>query len=630
MKKKNYDNHIMKYSKHTKNTRPHSTSLSKNMPINRPQNESKNEIPIIDLLKCPICKKICLININRDQLLFSFECNNNHNKSYQKSNTFQQEDKNISDLNISHENFKTKIKDNLKTNNKIYITEKDFYCTKHPKSKYDSYCFECKENICDECNGQHLNHNKIELNTIKPKENEVILYKNDIKKKDEELNNIIENITKWQKQFEYGLNTIIRIMQNISNLRQFIIMNYDIKQSNQNYNYIQNFNNMKVLNFIFPELQEFLKEPEWKQKGHILIEIIVDIQNKIIKNREKLEIIKIQKEAEKLKENLIKQDKILRSHKKDKNIEEKEDIESIATEHSNKKKSFNTTFSSDCMNNNYFCSYFSKQKKKKVEKRNRNRNNNNNNALTHTIEQNKELEKDLNKENNNKIKNTNISEKNNNNTKIDINLDPNKMTIVESVNTKIYNNKNGKCEELNNKEKTYDADSVPFDIINNNINKNIKDENNNINEIQIIEKNMNYNKIKTNQNDKNIMNENDINYIDYNKKEKSINFNISNNMNNISNNYNNKISNSNNDINNINNNNDDINNISNNDINNINNNNDKINNININNNNINNINNNNDDINNSNNGNKNNNSINDNINNSNNNNSINDYREKFK
>ena len=101
MKKKKYDNHIMKYSKHT-NTRPHSTSLSKNIPINKPQNES-NVIPIIDLLKCPICKKICLININRDQILFSFECNNSHNKNYQKSNTFQQEEKSISDLNISHE-----------------------------------------------------------------------------------------------------------------------------------------------------------------------------------------------------------------------------------------------------------------------------------------------------------------------------------------------------------------------------------------------------------------------------------------------------------------------------------------------------------------------------------------------
>ena len=344
MRKNKYNNHIFKYSKHTKNTRPKSTSLSKNMPINKPQNE-KNEIPIIDLLKCPICKKICLININRDQLLFSFECNNNHSKNLQKSNTFQQEDKNISDLNISQDNLKDLNKGNSQnnnantnTNNKVYITEKDFYCEIHPNSKYQSYCLECRANICNECLNQHLNHNQIELNILKPKENEVTLYKNDIKKKDEELNNLIVNIMKWQKQFEYGLNTIIRIMQNISNLRQFIIMNYDTNQSNQNYNYIQNFNNMKVLNFIFPELEEFLKEPEWKQKGHILIEIIVDIQNKIIKNKEKLEIIKIQKEAEKLKENLIKQEKILKSKKNEKNLDEKEDLESAATDHSNKKK----------------------------------------------------------------------------------------------------------------------------------------------------------------------------------------------------------------------------------------------------------------------------------------------------
>ena len=551
MRKNKYNNHIFKYSKHTKNTRPKSTSLSKNMPINKPQNE-KNEIPIIDLLKCPICKKICLININRDQLLFSFECNNNHSKNLQKSNTFQQEDKNISDLNISQDNLKDLNKGNSQnnnantnTNNKVYITEKDFYCEIHPNSKYQSYCLECRANICNECLNQHLNHNQIELNILKPKENEVTLYKNDIKKKDEELNNLIENIMKWQKQFEYGLNTIIRIMQNISNLRQFIIMNYDTNQSNQNYNYIQNFNNMKVLNFIFPELEEFLKEPEWKQKGHILIEIIVDIQNKIIKNKEKLEIIKIQKEAEKLKENLIKQEKILKSKKNEKNLDEKEDLESAATDHSNKKKKFNTTFISDCINNIYFSSFSSKQKrtkKKNIEKRNKNRKNN---TLTHTIEQNKELEKNLNKEN----------ESENNNKNKELNLDPKKIKRVESVNNNRKNNNNeNNLEELKNSQNHNNINYYSLDKIDNN-KKN--DENYNINE----EKDyghINEINIKTSEIDKNNINKkcNDNNYFEYNEKEKSININISNNVNNNSNNnINNSNINNNNNISDINNNN---------------------------------------------------------------------------
>ena len=84
-------------------------------------------------------------------------------------------------------------------------------------------------------------------------------------------------------------------MQNISNLKQFIIMNYDTKQSNQNYNYIQNFNIMKVTNFIFPELVEFCTEKNWKRKGHILIEFIINIQKKINENKEKLKNIKKQK-----------------------------------------------------------------------------------------------------------------------------------------------------------------------------------------------------------------------------------------------------------------------------------------------------------------------------------------------
>lgn len=227
-----------------------------------------------------------------------------------------------------------------------------------------------------------MNHNKVVLNTLKPKDEEVILYKNDLKKKEEELNNLVDSMMKWQKEFELGLSTIIKIMQNISNLRQFIIMNYDSKQSNQNYNYIQNFHNMKEINFIFPELQEFLKEPDWKQKGHILIEIIVNIQNQIIKNKEKLEDIKLKKEAEKLKEDLAKQEKMLKSKKKNLNWGENGDMGSVDTTNSSKKKSYKTFFNSDCNNNFYYPSINSRQvannrntKKKIIEKRNKNSSN---------------------------------------------------------------------------------------------------------------------------------------------------------------------------------------------------------------------------------------------------------------
>ena len=51
--------------------------------------KKKNEIPILDLLKCPTCKKICLMNINKDKLLFSFECTNNHNNKNNPNKKFK-------------------------------------------------------------------------------------------------------------------------------------------------------------------------------------------------------------------------------------------------------------------------------------------------------------------------------------------------------------------------------------------------------------------------------------------------------------------------------------------------------------------------------------------------------------
>ena len=524
---------------------------------NKTSNE-KNEIPIIDLLKCPICKNVCLMTINRDKLLFSFECNNNHkNNNLKKSKTYFNNgnkifNSNISDLNISHDkeikmtnkdnntsNYTNNSKKNNNLGHNIYITEKDFSCQKHHNLKFQSYCYDCKENICNECYKEHIDHSQIKLDTIKPKDSEVIICKNNIKKKDEELNNIIEYMVKWRKEFEYGLSTIIKIMQNISNLRQFIIMNYDSKQSNQNYNYLQNFNNMKVLDFIFPELQEFMKEKNWKKRGHILIEIIINIQHKIIENKEKLKIMKLKEEIDKktelLKQKQEKNEKnILKSKNKGINNQDtNEDIGSVETGNSNYKKvkNFNTTFSSDCMNNNYFCRDVSRKvrntKKKVIAKRNKDKNDN---SLSHTIEQNKELEKNLNDENN-------IKNEENNDIDMDqsIHLDPKLIKVVETKNKNIVNNNNNTSENNNNNQNMNNTFSY-MDA--NNSNKDANNSNkNNDNTVEIknntdnIENNENYenkdennnkmgSNIEENNNVKKNTEENDNNIMD--KKEDDI------------------------------------------------------------------------------------------------------------
>ena len=263
--------------------KPKTPTFPKKMELSNAQKEKNKEIRITDLLKCPICKKICLMNIDKNNLLFSFECNNNHSlkNKISKNSSLESFNKNINEINLSvnkDNNTSCKNSSNKSSNQSLhlsnYTTEKDFYCSFHPNLKYQTYCYECKENMCIECKKKHINHTNIDLNLIKPKENEIISCKKNIENKFKELNETILYLLKWKKEFEIGVNNVIKIMQNIHNLRQFIIMNYDSKQCYQNYNYIQNFNNMKKLDCVFPELQEFLNEYDWKNKGYILIGLI--------------------------------------------------------------------------------------------------------------------------------------------------------------------------------------------------------------------------------------------------------------------------------------------------------------------------------------------------------------------
>ena len=376
--------------------------------------KKKNEIPILDLLKCPICQKICLMNINKEKLLFSFECTNSHknniiNNKFKKCRTNANESyysfpSDLSELNLSKDYNINLNKINNKDNNtskmsnvtlqKLYITEKDFTCQAHPNLKYDSYCFECKKNICEECGKDHSNHNQINLNSIKPNDKEVILCKKNIKKSEAILWNLIEYIQTWKIEFDKGLNTLIKIMENIFNLKEFIINNYDQKQNNQNYNYIQNFNNIKQIDFIFPELKNFSDKKTFKQTGYDIIDLIYNIKNKITENKNKINAIK-EFQSNKLKN-------IPKNINNNKNSEVKniENIIESSPSLKNKNNSFNTTYTSDCNNNNFFSRNvtknigISKPKEKKSLTRNKiDKILEDSLNISKTIEQNNNLEK---------------------------------------------------------------------------------------------------------------------------------------------------------------------------------------------------------------------------------------------
>ena len=217
--------------------------------------------PIFNNIKCPICNKICLVNINKKELSVTFRCNNN-NCNYNKIQN----------------NIYTCPKNYVKRENNEYLDNSEIFCQNHPKLKNNLYCIDCKENFCEQCIKFHENHQKIELNNIRVKENEVFIIKIKASEKFEKFSKVLNDIINWKIKFENGINSLINIMRNIYNLKNFLIMNYD-KKFSYNYNYIQNFNNIRDMDINIPELDKFFESSEFKEKGNLLMEAITNIKN---------------------------------------------------------------------------------------------------------------------------------------------------------------------------------------------------------------------------------------------------------------------------------------------------------------------------------------------------------------
>ena len=217
--------------------------------------------PIFNNIKCPICNKICLVNINKKELSVTFRCNNN-NCNYNKIQN----------------NIYTCPKNYVKRENNEYLDNSEIFCQNHPKLKNNLYCIDCKENFCEQCIKFHENHQKIELNNIRVKENEVFIIKIKAREKFEKFSKVLNDIINWKIKFENGINSLINIMRNIYNLKNFLIMNYD-KKFSYNYNYIQNFNNIRDMDINIPELDKFFESSEFKEKGNLLMEAITNIKN---------------------------------------------------------------------------------------------------------------------------------------------------------------------------------------------------------------------------------------------------------------------------------------------------------------------------------------------------------------
>ena len=287
---------------------------------------------IKNLIRCPICKNISLLNINQKELKISFECANcnkskdatsqyisilnlntpdnnsilssknicgsNHTNSNNNIIVFNTNNNNNNinnnNNNKTNNNIITKINNNFNNmnnnnnttpNNALLITQKDTKCFKH-SFEYQFYCYDCKKNLCKICNNEHLNHNEVKLDNIKPQINEINAYKEVLNKKYSELNKKIELINKWKSEFIEGINNNIKILQNFLFLKKAILQSYELHENNSysNYNLLQNFHKLKNLELNFTELEQFFNENDWIKKGYILINSVKKTKSILTEN----------------------------------------------------------------------------------------------------------------------------------------------------------------------------------------------------------------------------------------------------------------------------------------------------------------------------------------------------------
>ena len=132
---------------------------------------------------CTECSSLIeIIEINKD--LIKFKCINNEHENEMELRDYLD---------------KMKKYNNREKNNDI--------CVKH-NNKYISYCFDCKNHLCNEClkNRTHINHQKNNIIEMKPTEDELDIIKQMIKENQIKIENIKKEKEKVYKYLKEKLS----------------------------------------------------------------------------------------------------------------------------------------------------------------------------------------------------------------------------------------------------------------------------------------------------------------------------------------------------------------------------------------------------------------------------------------
>ena len=234
--------------------------------INHNINNS-NTKSLISELRCPSCGNICLIILDKENYTFSFKCNYCSNKNNNQNND-------------------EKIKNYYKLRNALieneYPKNSDFFCKTHFNYNLQSYCKTCKLNICERCllSNLHRGHEKIELNSMIPEENEVFAGKINLRKNKEIYQKIINNIIDTKNKIENEINLFITRITEFYKLEEIIIKNYKVNMLSKNYYFLQNFSTInKNLEVNFPLIDVFISNSNFETRSKALIEIINKLRN---------------------------------------------------------------------------------------------------------------------------------------------------------------------------------------------------------------------------------------------------------------------------------------------------------------------------------------------------------------
>lgn len=212
----------------------------------------------------------------------------------------------------------------------INYEDKNYYCKNHIK-RMETYCFDCKTNLCSDCVLQHKDHKIKSIDSLIPTEREITELKNslkDIKKKLKLLKEVVDDLI-------YKLNGGKRLYEKYYKIASTIFEKYESfnkgEKDFKNFTIFKTLRNLRISNNqILEGLDSIINEKDNFNKAKELIEIYSKKKKKYYANSDIGDDLNKEDDAEWYNEVLLRE--------KEKEEEEKKKAEEKEKEKEKKEK----------------------------------------------------------------------------------------------------------------------------------------------------------------------------------------------------------------------------------------------------------------------------------------------------